>query len=611
MSGTRPRHRSTRRRGIVAVKVALLSIVLLGFTALAVDMGAIYDAKAELQRTADAAALAAGTALAATGETPAMQLATARASEYAANNTVWRQQMQLDPATDITFGRATFNSATGVYDFTPTTDLPDAVQVRVRKTADSPNGAFGLYFASVLGIDRVDLTATATAMMVPRDIAIVTDLSNSHNDDSELKNYQSTQINLHGVWDAFPGGIDDSPSQWADYPQYSPNDPQAAGPAWGYMKEMGYGANPIDGGYDPTLDDGLVYLPSATNWNNASLDAYLGGFADLGYNVHERDVVRSKYGGSWKYRVAVALGLARWDSGIIYGDEVPQDEHGLWERLSVPPEESGDGDLRVDADELVWQERIGNRSLEESKAIWLDYIQAYMSTSPPPSEMETANSDFLYRFGVKTFMNYLMEERASHAQTPEFAEAPAQPMQAVKESVQHLVELLDNLGVNDQVSLEVYGTTAVHEMDLTQDFLSIGARLNAMQAGYYDNWTNMGGGIVRAIEELTGERSRSAARKVIFLLTDGYANVSADGTTGNLAGGRAYALQEVDTAVGLGIRIFTVSVGSYSDTQLMAQIAETGAGQHFHAEGSIDQYSDQLEAIFEALSGRRTVELIQ
>ena len=47
-----------RRRGVVVVQVAVLLTVLLGFVALTVDVGLMYNTKAELQAAADAAALA-------------------------------------------------------------------------------------------------------------------------------------------------------------------------------------------------------------------------------------------------------------------------------------------------------------------------------------------------------------------------------------------------------------------------------------------------------------------------------------------------------------------------------------------------------------------------
>ena len=47
-----------KERGAIAVLVALLMVVLLGFAAIAVDQGMLYAQKAQMQNGADAAALA-------------------------------------------------------------------------------------------------------------------------------------------------------------------------------------------------------------------------------------------------------------------------------------------------------------------------------------------------------------------------------------------------------------------------------------------------------------------------------------------------------------------------------------------------------------------------
>jgi len=111
---------------------------------------------------------------------------------------------------DVVLGRAIHDEATNSYSFTPSNQLPDAVRVTVRLTHDSPNGPLELAFAGIFGRATTDVSATATAVMAPRDLALVSDLSASHNDDSELRNYQLTEINMHEMWDGLPGGIDDA-----------------------------------------------------------------------------------------------------------------------------------------------------------------------------------------------------------------------------------------------------------------------------------------------------------------------------------------------------------------------------------------------------------------
>ena len=610
-----------RRRGVVAVQVGVMLIVLLGFAALTVDVGAMYNARGELQRTADSAALAAAAMLSAYEQGDPLDLAREAAVKFTNQNSVFGKEMELDPDTDIQFGRANFNAAGNQFTFTPTTEVPDAIRIRVRMTDGSPNGPFSLFFARIFGKEFTELSAQATAIMVPRDIAVVADLSASHNDDCELRHINMTDICLMDVWDELPipkgkngvgDGIDPPPPGDPVNPAPAPvigpgkpgdggNDPGTAptggqiGPTWGWLY---YWGNTIDDGYDPSNDPGLLNLPRYQTWNNSDLKVW---YQQIGYTADEINALMgSGYDGSqdswgqygWTTRVAVALGLARWNSGM---------PGGLWQQLGEAP---GNGNGWVASAELVW---LVNYPFEEGS--WTDYIYNYVRK--PNTQMAIANSNFQYKFGIKTFINYLLEKQPSNHETSDLANTPSQPMQAVKDSVTHLMQELDELDTDDHVSLEVYGTTGRHEVDLTDDYFAVSGRLKEMQAGHYDIYTNIGGGLQRAIEELTSTRARGAAKKVIVLLTDGKANVNELGETSDYNGGVAYALAKAEEAAAEGIRIFTVSVGADADVALMSEIAEIGNSQHFHAEGSIEEYSAQLEAIFTTIGGRRPVELIQ
>lgn len=597
--------RRDRRRAMVAVQVAVGLTALVGFAALTIDVGAMYSAKADLQRCADAAALAAASRLASFDLGDPQELARAEAIKFAAANGVFGKAGKatgLDPS-DIVFGRAVLSG--GVYGFQPTSEFPDSVRVRVRLDDSSPNGALGLYFARIFGYDKKDLEAEAVAMMIPRDIAIVADLSGSHTDDSELGYYKRTTINLFDVWDNFPGGIGDVGTSWVgnEFPLTDGYSPQMAGPAWGFMKTLGYGTEVVDASYNPSSDPGLVHLPKGADWTNTQLrNALLA----QQYSTAEVNAIMSKAkdsGGYWDERVAVALGLAEWNSGM---------SGGRWSKLGQA--KVGNANTTIASNEITWTERFGNRSVSESANIWKDWINNYVNQTW--SEMYKENSAFRYRFGVKTFVNYLLERRPSHSQTPELANVPTQPMQAVKDGVQQLIDTMSAQESDDRISLEIYGETARHEVDLTNNFEEISNRLNEMQAGHYDTWTNMGGGILRGIEELTNTNSgadgaRPTARKIMFLLTDGQANVTKSGAVGDYVGGKAYAEEMAALAISKGIRIFTVSVGSDSDVPLMEEIAAQGSGLHFHAEGDISTYSAQLQEIFATLGGARPVALIK
>jgi len=95
---------SRARRGSVVPLVAVSSTVLVGFAALAIDVGYYYNTCAELQRTADASALGAAAMLA--NYESGNPLATSReqAQDLATINLAAGESVQLDPSQDIVFG---------------------------------------------------------------------------------------------------------------------------------------------------------------------------------------------------------------------------------------------------------------------------------------------------------------------------------------------------------------------------------------------------------------------------------------------------------------------------------------------------------------------------
>ena len=78
--GGDPAAGDSRRRGAVAVQVAVLMVAMCGFAAMSFDVGVMYNTKNELQRTADAAALGAAARLGAWDEGNPMALARAAAA---------------------------------------------------------------------------------------------------------------------------------------------------------------------------------------------------------------------------------------------------------------------------------------------------------------------------------------------------------------------------------------------------------------------------------------------------------------------------------------------------------------------------------------------------
>jgi len=156
-----------RARGVITVAVAICLIALIGFTALAVDAGMILLARVELQRAADACALAAIEELeydfAGTGYNNA-DAALVQAKQFATLNPVLGEKLGLNSTTDVQFGYFNLDAGT----FKPGTTPANAVLVKAGRTKNSVSGPISLNFMPALGRDTADVYATALAVMDDR-----------------------------------------------------------------------------------------------------------------------------------------------------------------------------------------------------------------------------------------------------------------------------------------------------------------------------------------------------------------------------------------------------------------------------------------------------------
>jgi len=158
-----------RRRGNIVAMTAILMMVMIAFVALAVDIGYLYTVRNELQRSADAAAIAATWELidkdGKAGTETADSLATSartKAALFASLNKVGNQAPGL-AGDDVNVGYMSNPSdPNGAMLATPTGKLPNAVFVRVQRTS-AQNGQVPLFFARAIGFDQATETAQATA----------------------------------------------------------------------------------------------------------------------------------------------------------------------------------------------------------------------------------------------------------------------------------------------------------------------------------------------------------------------------------------------------------------------------------------------------------------
>ncbi len=160
------------RNGTVIVFVALTLSALIGIAALAVDVGYMMVARNELQNVADAGALAAARRLGhiyegmgysqqqtynASGDAAVIEEA---AIDVAAKNKAAGKAVTINAA-EVIIG--TWNP-TVTPKFTATMSQPDAVRVTTRRDSTA-NGPIGTFFARVLGVNTVNVSATATAAL--------------------------------------------------------------------------------------------------------------------------------------------------------------------------------------------------------------------------------------------------------------------------------------------------------------------------------------------------------------------------------------------------------------------------------------------------------------
>ena len=166
------------RRGSYAIMVALLLIVLLGFAALAIDLSYIRLARLQAQNAADAGAHAALTEFRMTRSEDA---ARSRAVQIVNLNRIAGDLAVLEPETDVIFGGWDFPSHT----FNPSADFVNAVEVTVRREADSPGGSIPLMLARIFGATEADARSNGSSVgaLRSREIFIVQDVTGSFRDE--------------------------------------------------------------------------------------------------------------------------------------------------------------------------------------------------------------------------------------------------------------------------------------------------------------------------------------------------------------------------------------------------------------------------------------------
>ncbi len=152
--------------GAMAVMVALLLVVLLTMSALAVDYGHMAWVHDELQKAADAGALAGARALAPYVGNPATPNWIAGQSK--ATETALLNRADAQAITDCQVDYGYWNLSTKTLQpsgIIPTISDRPAIRVRIAKAAGHNGGPLRTFFAPVFGVDSQNLKAQAIAVI--------------------------------------------------------------------------------------------------------------------------------------------------------------------------------------------------------------------------------------------------------------------------------------------------------------------------------------------------------------------------------------------------------------------------------------------------------------
>ena len=187
-------------------------------------------------------------------------------------------------------------------------------------------------------------------------------------------------------------------------------------------------------------------------------------------------------------------------------------------------------------------------------------------------------------------------------------------IEALRNAAPTFVDVIEEYGGEDQVGVMCYGTVhddweddygsgtayqlapssqlpstsnyyvGVLEADLTDNFSSLrNTTLTSSELvaeKYGEGYTPTGAAIRDSAHYLDNSSyANDEARKAIILMSDGYANRPSTGAS-------SYALQMADYAASLDVKVYTISLGSSADVDLMEDIADRTGATHFDATGS-------------------------
>jgi hypothetical protein len=552
-----------QQRGQSLIIVAFLIVALLAAVGLAVDLGLMYVEKVRLGRAVDAAALAGAQ------ELPDENVARLRAIDY----------LRLNGYEENAEG---FSWAWG---FPEETDCMNPPCPHYHLVV-SATQQVSLTFMRVLGFETVDVSAHAIGENANRlDIAIVLDVSGSMDDDtcdsgSTMSNGcdQSWWNEIHDIiyedFESYNLGDGDSDPYrlCGGYSPWACERPWQVGARYDYLRYSGnYGMTEGDG------TDGHYYMSfDASAYDQIEVvlreRTYSAGSGDYNAVWYSRD------GGGWT-RIMNEGGENYWD----------------WRAYLMPAQTSQFGIM------------FGSRYMEAyDYGLWDEIRIRGMINGPEPSgplatcpgidgEYDCAGGGFKKQpiWDTLNAADWFINECE---------------IGSGEEAVPCLDSELDQVGLAYYSDDGNFGNYYPYSADSGTASELVGGDFTSVTTALWtefdaEGWTNIGDGIYRGCEilstnEAEGHHGRTNAVHVMILLSDGQPNkpCTYDCSDGNPTA-VGHINNAVDWAVQNGIVIFTISLGSEADPDLMEDIADATGGTHSYAEST-----DDLIPIFQEIA---------
>ncbi len=589
------------RKGVISVLTAFAIVAVIGFVSFGIDIGFIAYEKQRMQIACDAAALAAAMEI-----THAIEQADSdveNVTEYAlararatATDVAARNGQFIDASVDVAFGRRSFDSSSDEFSIAWGTTPANVIRVTCRRDnpdASAPDARIPTFFAHILGNSSPDISVTSIATVESRDIVSVLDFSRSMNFDSYFNSEASTlpsaaqiEQNLEKVWD------------------------DLGNPSFGSMPfEPDWVTIPSDyWGNDLTVrwESEAVYVECASNLTRVVL-TYNNG--------NSQTFTPSGNSGTWQGtgsnsgRRVTRCQIRRWSNS--------------WETFDFYDNSTIRRGLGLAGVDYPWPE-----------GSWNEYISMARDTSGSFYDAQIYNYGYRRKFGIMTFLHYVLKFNSSYDETPDLWKTRHYPFHSLKVGQELLCDYLEDLSFNDFVGMVSYdqshrieSTMSGPEMPsvdissepITNNYAAIRDLIHYKQAAHYSYSTNMGGGLKDA-KTLLDNHGRPGARGTILLITDGNANTIDSGDSTDLPGDwdwdelldfdndgsrdfytsssqRRYVLARAKECVDAGYTIHTMSVGADADTDLMNAVAHIGKGIYIEVPGNSSTEAMEAEIV--------------